>query len=137
MPDFIKGFQNIKENSPQVSWCVAIKSFRDFMYNWQQFCSAWVTRYETWLGLCKKFVLHKVIKQRVEYKPFKYFTEDRKKPNWMIIFIKFVLSFLWTGTTFLFFESSSQVFQQSSSNIDLQSNWSGKIISFHITGSFL
>ena len=98
-------YRNIKKNSPRVSRWVTEKLFIDFMCNWQQLCNAWVTGYETWLSLCKKFVLHKVIKKRIEFKDF---TEDRKKTSWTIIFIKFVICFLWNVATLLFSSHSGK-----------------------------
>ena len=127
MPDFIKGFRNIKKNSPRVIRLVAVKTLIDFMCNWQQLCTPWVTRYDTGLTLCKKFVMYKLIVQRIEYKPFRGFTKDRNKTNWTIIFYQIVLTFLWTGTVLLFFQSSGKM---PTSNIVLKSNWSGKNISF-------
>ena len=76
MPDFIKGFRNIKKNSPRVSWWVKIKTLIDFHESPGMKPD----------GLCKKFFLHKTIKQRIEYKPFKDFTKDREKMNWTISF---------------------------------------------------
>ena len=104
------------------------------MCNWQQLCN------DKWPGtkpvkslfvlnltLCKKFVLHKFIKQRIKYKPFQDFTEDRKKTDWTIIFYQICTLFLWTGTTLLFLQSSGKILY---SNIHLKINWSGKIFSF-------
>ena len=67
------------------------------------------TRYETWLTLCKKFILHKVVKQRIEYKLFKNFTEDRKKTKWTIIFYQFCTLFFMDWYYILFFRSSGKM----------------------------
>ena len=94
-------YQKLSEYQEKVSLCQLI-DFIDFICNWQQLCNAWVLRYKTWLILCKKFVLHEAIKQRLNAKSFKDFTEDSKKSDWAIIFYQiFTLVFMgWCYVTF-------------------------------------
>ena len=87
-------YQKLSEYQEKVPLCQLI-DFIDFICNWQQLCNAWVLRYKTWLTLCKKFVLHEAIKQRLNAKSFKDFTEDSKKSDWAIIFYQiFTLVFM-------------------------------------------
>ena len=124
-----KRFSKYQEEFPSVSWWVTIKTFIDFMCNWQQLCNTWVTRYQAWLTLYKKFVLHKGIIQRFECKPFKDFTEEWKKTNWTIIFLSNLYS-LFYGLALEYFFSSLPGKCLPLLNSDLKSNWSGRSISF-------